>query len=167
MENTSDNKAKFFALHLNIKCFKDGFGDYPYPVRPAFLENIADREYLELTPLSQITDEDAIAVANILTMNVSRLFGSISVEKTVANGDVGISIVRDYSHIRSANPKTETVFSFIIKSDFSFMSSNYNGSKLPEVYDYLRSKGYSLPYLGTSVETLIEWGWVRLKQSNG
>jgi len=29
--------------------------------------------------------------------------------------------------------------------------------------DYLRSKGYALPYMGLSVEKLIEYGWVKLK----
>lgn len=29
--------------------------------------------------------------------------------------------------------------------------------------DYLRSKGYALPFRGVDVETLISWGWVKLK----
>jgi len=32
------------------------------------------------------------------------------------------------------------------------------------VTDYLRSKGYALPYMGIEVETLIEWGWIKLKE---
>ena len=28
----------------------------------------------------------------------------------------------------------------------------------PEAYDYLRSKGYALPWMGLSVEKLIEYG---------
>lgn len=30
--------------------------------------------------------------------------------------------------------------------------------------DYIRSKGYALPWLDTTVEQQIEFGWVRLKQ---
>jgi hypothetical protein len=33
-----------------------------------------------------------------------------------------------------------------------------------EEVDFLRSKGYALPYMGISVEQQIEWGWVKLKQ---
>lgn len=29
--------------------------------------------------------------------------------------------------------------------------------------DYLRSKGYALPWMGLSVEKLIEYGWIKLK----
>lgn len=32
-----------------------------------------------------------------------------------------------------------------------------------EAVDYLRSKGYALPWMGLSVETLVEYGWVKLK----
>lgn len=31
--------------------------------------------------------------------------------------------------------------------------------------DYLRSKGYALPWMGLSVEQQIEFGWVKLKES--
>ena len=30
------------------------------------------------------------------------------------------------------------------------------------VYDFLRSKGYALPWMGLSVEKLVEYGWVVL-----
>lgn len=31
--------------------------------------------------------------------------------------------------------------------------------------DYLRSKSYALPWNGITVEEMIEWGWVKLKNS--
>lgn len=31
--------------------------------------------------------------------------------------------------------------------------------------DYLRSKGYVLPYMDLSVEDLIEYNWVKLKEN--
>lgn len=31
--------------------------------------------------------------------------------------------------------------------------------------DYLRSKGYALPWMGLSVETLVNYGWIKLKES--
>ncbi|MDV3750634.1 hypothetical protein CMU19_04405 [Elizabethkingia anophelis] len=35
----------------------------------------------------------------------------------------------------------------------------------PEL-DYLRSKGYALPWMGLSVEKLIKYGWVKLKKAD-
>lgn len=34
----------------------------------------------------------------------------------------------------------------------------------PFMIDYLRSKGYALPYLGLSVEEMIEAGWIKLQE---
>jgi hypothetical protein len=33
----------------------------------------------------------------------------------------------------------------------------------PHHYDYLRSKGYAVPYLNYSVQDLIDFGWIKLK----
>lgn len=33
-------------------------------------------------------------------------------------------------------------------------------------YQYLQSKGYALPYMGLSVERLIEYGWIKMEVSN-
>lgn len=32
-----------------------------------------------------------------------------------------------------------------------------------QVVDFLRSKGYVLPWMGLSVEQLVEFGWIKLK----
>jgi hypothetical protein len=31
--------------------------------------------------------------------------------------------------------------------------------------DYLRSKGYALPWMDLSVEDLVEYGWIKLKEN--
>ena len=31
--------------------------------------------------------------------------------------------------------------------------------------DYFRSKGYALPYMDLSVEDLVKYGWVKLKEN--
>lgn len=40
---------------------------------------------------------------------------------------------------------------------------------LSDIYvtDYLRSKGYALPYMGLSVEKQIEYGWIKLEVQDG
>jgi hypothetical protein len=35
-----------------------------------------------------------------------------------------------------------------------------------ELHDYLRSKGYALPWMGLSVDELVEYGWVKLKDND-
>jgi len=67
MENTLENKAKFFAQYLGQKVFNDGDGDYLYFLKGRFLENLRHQEHLVIKPLSSITDEDAIDVARIIT----------------------------------------------------------------------------------------------------
>lgn len=42
-------------------------------------------------------------------------------------------------------------------------SCGASGGLLLKHYDILRSRGYALPFMGISVEELVEWGWVKLK----
>lgn len=36
-----------------------------------------------------------------------------------------------------------------------------NLNTMMQMIDYLRSKGYALPYMGLSVETMVEYGWIK------
>jgi len=33
-----------------------------------------------------------------------------------------------------------------------------------EAVDFLRSKGYALPFMGLSVDELVNYGWIKFKQ---
>lgn len=113
MENTIENKARFFALYYDQKvlCIRKsnepklyvGFDDF-IPKEKLLTD------YLELKPLSLITDEERHILMDIK-----------------ANEEE----YEEYLALHSA--------------------------------DYLRSKGYALPYMGLSVETMIEYGWIKLK----
>lgn len=48
--------------------------------------------------------------------------------------------------------------------DFEYTS--LDPLKVIQVVDYLRSKGYALPWMGLSIEKLVEYGWVKLKEKN-
>ena len=74
--------------------------------------------FLQLKPLSKITDEDAMVIQKITGAN----------------------------HL----PKQPLIYACLKKSD-----------AIP-VIDYLRSKGYAVPFMEYSVEDLIEFDWVRL-----
>ncbi|MGN0003343.1 MAG: hypothetical protein ACI35V_07905 [Sphingobacterium composti] len=132
MENTLENKAKFFALYFGIHCLRHE----ELPNIPALpITNIdlcrpgLEAEYLELKPLPSISDEDAIEVAKVMKVDI---YDQLKEQ------------IITYIHGCIAH--------FNCKGDMSFRIS-----------DFLRSKGYALPWMGLSVEELVNIGWVKLK----
>tara|TARA_R110000850_G_scaffold275955_1_gene416448 strand:- start:30214 stop:30549 length:336 start_codon:yes stop_codon:yes gene_type:complete len=103
-EINNENKAKFFAQYWGQMV-----GEGLNGTEDVHRANSAFTEFLNLKPLSSISDEDAITVG-----------------------------YKSASHV----PKIK-------------MWSQPN-------CDYLRLKSYALPWMGLSVEELIEAGWIRL-----
>ena len=87
--------------------------------------------FLELKPLSKITDEDLINVANI-----------------------GFNFNQKVTHFKV---ETKAVYGYYIMPS----ESKYVRLDVPHI-DYLRSKGYALPFMEYSIDELVELGWVRL-----
>lgn len=127
MENTIENKAMFFAQYWGVKCLKNTLLNPDIPSHKVEIGNCKGlpQQFLELTPLSDITDEDAKKIA-VLAYKISR-------------GDIvsGKEYLHQFDKVNASYP---TIIS-----------------------DFLRSKGYALPYMGLSVDKLIEYGWVKLK----
>ena len=140
MKNTPENKAKFFAQYWGQKILKGIPSDEPsLGCRRVWAKNI-DRgivaSYLELKPLSQITDEDALKVWEM--MNLISSYPEESKKLMVKDWlQTGRVLAPQISNFREAF-----------------------------VFDFLRSKGYALPCMGISVEQQIEWGWLRLKSNS-
>ena len=135
LENTLENKAKFFAQYWGqyVLYFTS---DFLRKIDNLTLDSVENDDYLELKPLSQISDEDAIEVSKIF--GLGHLSGAIK--------ELILSIFRT-----SINDSGTT--------------SSTNGIKnWLHVFDYLRSKGYALPWMDLSVEDLVEYGWVKLKE---
>lgn len=133
MENTLDNKAKFFAQYWGVKCMD--FGSEIVTVTHICLNRTNVRErILELKSLSDITDEDAIEVGRLQDWQNENL--------PSYNRDPEKFLIRQAKH------DLTNLYSLVI-----------------ETIDYLRSKGYALPYNGLSVEKQIEYGWIKLKKS--
>lgn len=116
MENNLENKTLFFAQYYGQKVEYWKEEDFTYTVDCI----TTPQACLNLTPISQITDEDAAYIH----------FGATAEQFLIYY-----------------NQNTEKIIQFISAKD----------------YDYLRSKGYALPFLGLSVEELISYGWLRLK----
>ena len=136
LENTLENKAKFFAQYWGqyVLYFTS---DFLRKIDNLTLDSVENDDYLELKPLSHISDEDAIEVSKIF--GLGHLSGAIK--------ELILSIFRT-----SINDSGTT--------------SSTNGIKnWLHVFDYLRSKGYALPYIDLSVENLIEYGWIKLKEN--
>ncbi|MCZ4244965.1 hypothetical protein [Pedobacter punctiformis] len=129
MENTLENKIKFFVLHYGQDVAIQGEGGgsgFSYPITYHILDQVYD-SYLRLKPLSSITDEDGIEV-------------------------------RKHLHL-----KPNTKANWTLKDLVDLLKEKHGINSL-HVYDYLRSKGYALPYMGISVEKQIEYGWIKLKE---
>lgn len=143
MENTLENKVRFFALYWGFKCLRNELLSDNIPAHKVDTSNCKGlpQQYLELTPLSQISDEDAIICAKLIYKYDDTPSGKIASERshTAENGkDYVIESIQD----------NDGVFHSVV----SF-----------EVVDYLRSRGYALPFMGLSVEELVIRGWVKLK----
>ena len=90
--------------------------------------------HLELKHLSQITDKDAIEYFNILW----------SEHHHGKSDDFKIEYGKDW-----ANSITSQRFGLI-------------PANMLHGYDFLRSKGYALPFMQYSVDDLVMMGWIKL-----
>lgn len=135
MENTLENKKRFFALHWNLEVAKHCTKKY-------FVKNIIDKVgvhyFLELKPLSSITDEDSLKVAEIFDLDKSQIEETNLLEWIEAL----------YNEVSG------------------YYIDGYTGNQLLSGSDYIRSKGYALPWMGLSVEKLQEYGWIKPKKQS-
>lgn len=115
-------KARFFALYWGQKCGKNKYGNLSVNK-----SNILNITHLELKPLSQISDEDASKVCDLIF---------------ITNNNLNIQQIKQIVILIESN--------------------NWNNYK---IFDYLRSKGYALPWMDLSVEDLVEYGWIKLKEN--
>lgn len=145
MENTLENKVIFLNQYLGqnvilydvkrpVKLIGSMYNvvylEYKREIKYVAVENVV----AELTPLSMISDEDAIECANILI-------------------DKGDSI-RDKEDAKKHYWRG-LILSLRESSDV-FLSNTH-------IYQYLQSKDYALPYLGVSVEEQISRNWIKLR----
>jgi len=160
MKNTLENKAKFFAQY---------WGQLKVVYRKGFIlrdnnspQFVDEFDMLELTPLSQISDEDAIELAQI-----------ISGDRFIEPYNKGMNGFWNYVEDKKSNLELR----FQLEETGLIPANTFGLKRVLEnsVYveradigrgvDYLRSKSYALPWNGITVEEMIEWGWVKLKNS--
>ena len=136
---TQQEKANFFAQYLGqeIMSYPHNSGCLMY-VGGINMTNLSD-EYIILTPLSMITDEDAIEVATQQGFHNKHV--TISKENQIQYGK---------EIAETLNEERDNVELY-----YSTMVMNA---------DYLRSKGYALPWNGHTVEEMEKSGWLKLNK---
>lgn len=134
MENTLENKKKFLSLYYDVACIQND--DWIYRSMDKFKDLPFGYDlsgcYASLKSISLITDEDALKLAKVF--DYEKEFDVINTIKEWC-----LSIINDKRNV------------------FSGYHSQYI-----HAYQLIISKGYALPYMGLSVETQIEYGWIRL-----
>ena len=149
MENNTQNKAKFFAQYLGCDVVlgyscRVRLGEYiALPLQDFHLS----RSYLN-DPLAH-TAENPVPKLYLKSLN------NISDNDAISIADIaGNSSYTDDR--RSYNGR-------LLVTDFLFKVSNVRANEWQEIFDFLRSKCYAMPYLGLSVEKQVEYGWVLLR----
>lgn len=139
MGNTIENKSKFFAKYWGQKVLifapdvsKTKTGEWGL-----LLKFIDFNSYLELKPLSSISDEDAIEVAKFLGWDLSEAIKARALIITLYCVGGGDSL------------KTQLI------NDFNLIASGV---------DKIRALGYAYEFQGLSVEDQIEYRWIKLKE---
>ena len=156
-ENNLENKAKFFAQywgqHLII------MGSFLRIIDHVTLCNIENDDILQLKPLSKISDEDVIEVARIVSPSL--FFSSGSNNKHYIDRSTEpdwISIKHNKKVISVDIDFDGYIYEYHEDLGYTRPAKSFAGT------DYLRSKGYALPYMDLSVEDLIEYGWIKLEE---
>jgi hypothetical protein len=174
MENTPQNQSRFFAQYWGVKCLYVGgrglfeVGNGGWNLRhPDF--------FLQLTPLSYITDEDAIDVARIVYERPSVKF-EIDRKEDIMHLTYTDNV--QIKHHVCINFKYATLNCNVtipdVKTDKPKMFKHNIGEiglsaknviAYIQVIDFLREKGYAVPFSNLSVQKLQEYGWIKLKSN--
>lgn len=155
MENTLENKAKFFAQYFGqeVRIWKEMPENNCNVGYSALSSDAVNCSHLKLTPLSAITDDDKWE----LGIRVNCWNNSERKQDWFTRKD------DDFHRVHISQGE---MFASAIGKEFGWGMSHpfaNNSTDILNAYDYLRSKGYALPFMGLSVEKQIEYGWIKLK----
>lgn len=173
--NQDKLKAQFVAQYLYQDVIVYGESDKPRTVTSLDISYSTADYYLLLRTVSQLTDEELFNVANIIRPFRGILLRIDRVESQTS--DFCFHVIRDFKHIKSANPKEEISMSVSLWQNGTFYCGDGGGfiDKFVniEVFNYLRSIGTILPFTFInsqdqpetySLEKLLELGWCKIKE---
>lgn len=139
MENTLENKAKFFAQYWgHMYTYKNDFGTFKEKVGDFHFRTDVSKEecFLSLKPLSSISDEDAFVL--------------------------GCLMVKDPEDYISATTHNDSLGVWLKMERENGGKGFYLNLNLSVVVDKARELGYAADWNGLSVEKQIEYGWIKL-----
>ncbi|WP_079242630.1 hypothetical protein [Chryseobacterium indologenes] len=177
MENTLENKAKFFAQYWGQEVLNGSGLVYSATMKTRLSDN---GDFLELKPLTSITDEEIIEV-----LRLAHNLKSISSEFKCA-----IKREKDIIHCWYVNSETSGEYHVCLNFKYATINCNLHFKEMSgdkasnhkvnigeihfsasrvvgyiQIVDFFRSKGFAFPYMGLPVEKLVEYGWIKLKEN--
>lgn len=146
-----ENKAKLFAQYWGQEIiYSEDYYPNKYPVNSSSLAIILEDNNstsLCLKDISSITDTDAIQSISI--REGWELFKVLSAKDV---GCCGLKIRKPYNEGE-----------YHYNEDGYQYSIDWLNISQANTVDFLRSKGYALPWMGLSVEEMVEAGWIKLQ----
>lgn len=161
LELNKENKQRFFAQYWGqeVGHMSDGHFEFPEQIKVEIGAGTIYRiGHIELKPLSSITDEDLKEVVRLaINKPVLSINETANCTTAVCNDTINIH----EKHLVKVWHRTGNVSALFRRGN------NYDIQKIhdqPGVIDFLRSRGYALPWMGISVEEMVKAGWVKLKE---
>jgi hypothetical protein len=139
---TPEIRQRIFALYFGQKIMRDNTINKPYPIHGANIDFDPEDAWLEVKPLTSLSDEDAIELCGILKYKEDDYF----------TNNFGLS-AHMYLIEHIENDKNGFL-GYVVTESFRIL----------EAANFLRSKGYALPAFGYSVDELVAAGVFKLKE---
>lgn len=154
MENNILNKGKFFAQYWNQKvlCFNDE-GQYKLGNCYEVDGSVDEHSFLELKSIKNMSLEEA---QKYLDTFYNHGPGNIVCDLEFYKG-WGFSIIFKYKD--NETPEDDEGYSY---SSVSIESTNTSY----EDVDWFRLNGFAVSWGGLSMEQLIEYGWIKIKEDD-
>lgn len=135
--NNQQEKERFFAAHWGQRILKYEGDSNNYEVSVIHMPYSKQHKFLELKPLSSITDEDAIAIWKMFRVEENEAGYDTSWQKfkeeVIKSGEIAFGLWDFYHNCMDA-------------------------------YDKARELGYAVAFNGYSVEQMIEMNWLTLTE---
>lgn len=142
IQNNLENKAKLFAQYWGQEVIKDVISGIGYPVEGSNIPLNIETSFLHLKPLSSISDEDLEYIRLLVGYD---------------NTPDGIGLVKRFLTVLWMDSDDINYFAII---------DTKPTLKVLVIIDFLRSRGYALPWMELSVEELVNRGWIKPKGEN-
>ncbi|CAL67418.1 hypothetical protein [Christiangramia forsetii] len=147
MENTLENKAKFFAQYWTWI--------YEGESVCVTIQDIQESDFLRLKPLSKISDEDAIEIAN----RIGYFFDKVVRSKKY------LYITDKYNDFEDVQETLRIYHNGeIFYLDQSGKVRELSMEQAEEVISLIRQKGIAYQSRGLSVEQQLEYNWIKLTE---